>query len=103
MMTFFDLLTYLGAADAVSADRGPSVGTHVSTLAIELPRSITPEMAGLTVGAFVGVVGFIAVWLLVGRKSRRPSRRMRMAADQVVLIPPYAPYGTMQQRETPMP
>jgi hypothetical protein len=76
------------------------VGTHVSTLAIELPRSITPEMAGLTVGAFVGIVGFIAVWLLVGRKSRRPARRMRMAADHVVLI---APYGTMQQRETPMP
>jgi hypothetical protein len=50
-------------------------------------------MAGLTVGAFVGIVGFVAVMLLVGReRTRRPSRRYaRMAADQLVFIPPYPP------------
>ena len=41
MMTFLALL--------------PDAGTRLSTLAIELPRSITPTVAGLTVGLFVGV------------------------------------------------
>ncbi|MDB4938954.1 MAG: hypothetical protein JWP87_5926 [Labilithrix sp.] len=81
MMTFFG---------SVSFDAMPG---SLSTLAIELPQSITPAMAGLTVGAFVGIVGFVAVMLLVGRGQRRPSRRYaRMAADQVVFIPP--PYRT---------
>jgi len=69
---------------------------------MELPRAITPTVAGLTVGGFVGVVGVIAVLLLVGRGSRRPTERpVRMPApvDQVVFIPPY---GTLQ-RDTPLP
>jgi hypothetical protein len=85
MMTFFALL--------------PDAGTRLTTLAIELPRSITPAVAGLTVGLFVGVVGVIAVMLLVGRSDRRGARRSRLAADEVVFIPPY---GTMQ-RDTPLP
>ena len=84
-MTFFSLL--------------PDAGTRLSTLAIELPRSITPAVAGLTVGLFVGVVGVIAVILLVGRGNRRSARRTRLAADEVVFIPPY---GTIQ-RDTPLP
>jgi hypothetical protein len=86
MMTFFALL--------------PDAGTRLTTLAIELPRSITPAVAGLTVGLFVGVVGVVAVMLLVGRGNRRgTARRSRLAADEVVFIPPY---GTMQ-RDTPLP
>ncbi len=84
-MTFFALL--------------PDAGTRLTTLAIELPRSITPAVAGLTVGLFVGVVGVIAVMLLVGRSDRRGARRSRLPADEVVFIPPY---GTMQ-RDTPLP
>jgi hypothetical protein len=99
MMTFFGFLAWLGAVDGGAGASMPGTGTRLSTLAIELPRSITPAMAGLTVGAFVGVVGFIAVMLLVARPSRRRSRRVRMGADQVVFIPPY---GTMQ-RDTPLP
>ncbi|HSO34956.1 MAG TPA: hypothetical protein VLT33_20645 [Labilithrix sp.] len=78
----------------------PTTGTRLSVLSMELPRAITPTVAGLTVGAFVGVVGFIAVLLLVGRGSRRgASRRAQLRADQVVFIPPY---GTLQ-RDTPLP
>jgi hypothetical protein len=84
IMTFFSLLP-----DA----------SRLSTLAIELPRSITPAVAGLTVGLFVGVVGVIAVILLVGRGTRRDARRARLNADEVVFIPPY---GTMR-RDTPLP
>jgi hypothetical protein len=99
MMTFFGFLAWLGAVDGGARATMPGTGTRLSVLAIELPRSITPAIAGLTVGAFVGVVGFIAVMLLVGRPNRRRSRRMRIGADQVVFIPPY---GTMQ-RVTPLP
>ena len=77
----------------------PDVGTRLSTLAIELPRSITPAVAGLTVGLFVGVVGVIAVLVFVGRGQRRSVRRARLGADEVVFIPPY---GTMR-RDTPLP
>jgi len=77
----------------------PDAGTRLSTLAIELPRSITPAVAGLTVGLFFGVVGVIAVIVFVGRGQRRSVRRSRLAADEVVFIPPY---GTMR-RDTPLP
>jgi hypothetical protein len=91
MMTFFGLLT----CDAVSLDLD-TLPRAISTLAIELPQSITPAMAGLTVGAVVGIVGFVAVMLLVGRGHRRPSRRYaRMSADQVVCIPPHGPSYAM--------
>lgn len=101
-MTFFGFLAWLGAVEGGAGEAVPA-GTRLSVLAFELPRSITPTVAGLTVGAFVGVVGFTLVMLLVGRGQRRPSRRApRMVADQVVFIPPYAPYGSLQ-RETPMP
>ena len=87
----------------------PTSGTRLSVLSMELPRAITPTVAGLTVGAFVGVVGFIAVLLIVGRGSRRGTERrvqmqpMQMQPMQVnvdqVFIPPY---GTLQ-RDTPLP
>ena len=87
----------------------PTSGTRLSVLSIELPRAITPTLAGLTVGAFVGVVGFIAVLLLVGRGSRRgterrvqmqqPMQQLRQANVDQVFIPPY---GTLQ-RDTPLP
>jgi hypothetical protein len=97
-MTFFsNLLGYLRTLDGVTGDAGPATGTHLSTFAIELPHYVTPAVAGLTVGSFVGVVGFIAVVLLVGRKDRR-SRRKR-AYDERLFIQPYA---TMR-RDTPMP
>jgi hypothetical protein len=98
MNTFLGLLAWVGSEGAASGAM-PS-GTRLSVLSIELPRAITPALAGLTVGAFVGVVGFIAVLLLVGRGSRRgTARRVAMRADQVVFIPPY---GTLQ-RDTPLP
>src|SRR5688572_9232311 len=101
MMTFFGI-AWVGAVEGGAAEVVPP-GTRLSLLALELPSSITPTIAGLTVGAFVGVVGFIAVMLLVGRGQRRPARRpVRAGADQVVFIPPYAPHGTMQ-RPAPMP
>lgn len=77
----------------------PTTGTRLSVLSTELPRAITPAVAGLTVGAFVGVVGFVAVLLLVGRGNRRGPRRPPMPADRIVFIPPY---GTLQ-RDTPLP
>jgi len=98
-MTFFDFLTHSGAVEGVAADAGPATGTHLSTLAIELPHYITPAVAGLTVGSVVGVLGFIAVMLLVGRGGRRPLGRRKRAYDERLFIHPYA---TMQ-RETPLP
>ena len=96
MNFFFDLLGTSGAVDGVAGNAGPATGTHLSTLAIELPHYVTPAVAGLTVGSIVGVVGFIAVMLLVGRGSRRPSRaRSRAHADQVVFIPPYGTLPAM--------
>ena len=97
-MTFSTLLGWLGEVGAQSSEGVPGSGTRLSVLALELPRSITPEVAGLTVGISVGVIGIIAVLLLVGRTNRRPSRRV-MHADDVVFIPPY---GTMP-RDTPLP
>ena len=103
MNTFFGIL----------GDALPTSGTRLSVLSMELPRAITPELAGLTVGAFVGVVGFIAVLLLVGRGNRRGAERRaqelqlqpqmqhaprRPPQPQVVV----APYGTLQ-RDTPLP
>lgn len=96
--------TFLG----MLGDALPTSGTRLSVLSMELPRAITPEVAGLTVGAFVGVVGFIAVLLLVGRGGRRgierraqlqllPQHEPHRAAQ--VVIPPY---GTLQ-RDTPLP
>jgi hypothetical protein len=96
-MTFFDLLTYWGGVEGVAAEASPATGTHLSTLAIELPHFVTPAIAGLTVGSVVGVVGFVAVMLLVGRGSRRPSRRR--PSPEMMVIPPYG----MMQRETPLP
>ena len=95
--------TFLG----ILGDVLPTSGTRLSVLSMELPRAITPEVAGLTVGAFVGVVGFIAVLLLVGRGNRRGAERRAQlqphhqhpqgSAGQVVS----APYGTMP-RDTPL-
>lgn len=42
-------------------------GVREAGLGIELPRAITPAVAGLTVGIFAFVLGFIAVLLLAGR------------------------------------
>jgi hypothetical protein len=73
----------------------------LAALSIELPNWITPTIAGLTVGAIVGVIGFVSVLLLVGRE-RKPQRRMAPAAsspDNVVFIPPY----TTLPRDTPVP
>ena len=57
-------------------------------LAIQLPYAITPTIAGLVVGATVGVVGFVLVLLLVGRPKR--PRAHVVSPDNVVFIPPYA-------------
>lgn len=81
-------------------------GNGLAALSIELPNWITPTIAGLTVGAIVGVVGFVVVLLLVGRE-RKPQRRMVAAPlrgagsgpDNVVFIPPY----TTLPRDTPVP
>jgi hypothetical protein len=95
-MTILGFLTWAaGPFDFATADVLPTTGTRLALLAIELPRAITPTIAGLSVGAFVGVVGFIAVFLLVGRGDRRPRR----VGPQRVFI---APYGTMP-RDTPLP
>ena len=72
------------------------------TRGFELPNWITPTIAGLTVGAVVGVAGFVAVLLFVGRERQQaPRRRVAAAAspDNVVHIPPY----TTLPRETPVP
>jgi hypothetical protein len=104
MMNFFGLLSLAGVGAVQDTAGGVlPAGTRLSVLAVELPSSITPTVAGLTVGAVVGVVGFIAVMLLVGRGPRRPVRRASaLGADQVVFVPPYAPFGGMQ-RATPLP
>jgi len=88
------LISVVGAGEGAASE----VPGTMSVLAFELPRAITPAIAGLAVGAFVGVLGFVAVLMLVGRGQRK-SRRAHMRADQVVFIPPY---GTMP-RETPLP
>jgi hypothetical protein len=88
MMTFLSWFEGVSGT-ATAAAAMPTQGTHLSLLTFELPSGISPTMAGLTVGAVVGVLGFIAVLLLVGRPRR--SRRPRIGADQVVFIPPYAP------------
>ena len=94
------MTTFLGLVGWDLVTVLPTSGTRLSTLAVELPQAITPTVAGLTVGAFVGVVGFIAVLLLVGRGSRRgTAQRILAPADRVVFIPPY---GTLQ-RNTPLP
>jgi hypothetical protein len=99
MNTFLGLLTWVSAGGGMGESL-PTSGTRLSVLSIELPQAITPTIAGLTVGAFVGVVGFVAVLLLVGRGSRRgTARRVQLPADKVVFIPPY---GTLQ-RDTPLP
>lgn len=70
------------------------------TRGFELPNWITPTIAGLTVGAVVGVAGFIAVLLFVGREKPAPRRRAAAASpENVVYIPPY----TTLPRETPVP
>ena len=63
----------------------PATGARLSILTVELP-ALSPAVAGLTVGAVVGVIGFVVVLLLVGRGSRRGTeRRVRMPIpDQVV-------------------
>lgn len=94
-MNLIGLFASFGNAGVGGASEVP--GT-MSVLAFELPRAITPAIAGLAVGAIVGVIGFVAVLMLVGRGQRK-SRRAHVRADQVVFIPPY---GTMQ-RETPLP
>ncbi len=94
------MITFLGFGGWDLTGALPTSGTRFSTLAVELPQAITPTVAGLTVGAFVGVVGFIAVLLLVGKGSRRgTAQRIQAPADRVVFIPPY---GTLQ-RDTPLP
>jgi hypothetical protein len=103
------MMTFLSSIEGVSgpgaAAMPPAPGTQLSLLAFELPTFITPAVAGLTVGAVVGVLGFIAVLMIFGRGNRRPSRRARLAADQVVFIPPYAAHAQYagMQRETPLP
>lgn len=103
MNTFLGLLAWMGAEGAAGGAM-PTTGTRLSVLSMELPHGITPTLAGLTVGAVVGVLGFIAVLLLAGRGSRRgPVRRAPgpMTAGQVVFIPPYQ--TGMLQRDTPLP
>lgn len=105
MMNSFGFLACLNAVDGEAAATMPT-GSGFSMFAAELPRWVTPTVAGLTVGAFVGVFGFIAVLLLVGRGNRRsPRRRAAIAADEVVCIPPYSAYPayTAMQRDTPLP
>ncbi|MDB4944234.1 MAG: hypothetical protein JWP97_3768 [Labilithrix sp.] len=64
-------------------------------LAVHLPRAVTPTVAGLTVGAFVGVVGFLLVLFVSGRAARRAPRQVAARVE----IAPYATLG----RETPLP
>lgn len=96
-MNLIRLFAFFGSAGVGGASGSSEVPGTMSVLALELPRAITPAMAGLAVGAIVGVIGFVAVLMLVGRGQRK-SRRAQLRADQVVFIPPY---GTM--RETPLP
>ena len=73
------------------------MNSFLGLLVGQLPRAITPTIAGLAVGAFVGVVGFLAVMLLVGRGQRRPEPRGHRPVVHVV--PPYQAF----QRVTPLP
>lgn len=78
--------------------------TGLAALSIELPNWITPSIAGLTVGAVVGVIGFVAVLLLVGRSGEKKTQRRlapAQSADNVVFIP-LPPYTTLP-RDTPVP
>lgn len=97
-MNLIGLFASFVSAGVGGASGASDVPGAMSVLALELPRAVTPTIAGLAVGAIVGVIGFVAVLMLVGRGQRR-SRRAHMRADQVVFIPPY---GTMP-RETPLP
>jgi hypothetical protein len=68
-----------------------SFPTPTSPVAFALPAAVSPTLAGIVVGAIVGVIAFMAVVVLASRRGRR---------RQVVTIPPYA---TGIQRITPMP
>lgn len=70
------------------------MNSFLGLLTVHLPRAVTPTIAGLAVGAFVGVVGFLAVLFLVGRGQRR-THAARDAANARLAIPPY---GTLGQR-----
>jgi len=85
------MTSFFASVGVVAGGEVPGGAVKLSTLAIELPPFITPTVAGLTVGAFVGVVGFVAVLLLVGRAPRRAPPRAMASADSVVYIPPYIP------------
>lgn len=93
MSFLFNLHNAFGGLD------GADPSSLATSLAFELPHWITPTIAGLTVGAFVGVIGFVAVLLLVGRKPQRRIAPVTQSPDNVVYIPPYATL----HRDTPVP
>jgi len=93
-MTFLGLLASGGGGDGGAM---PESAIRLSALAIELPKFVTPVVAGVVVGVFVAVVG-CAIVLLLASRPRRP-RRIYEPAVGVVHVPPYPTFS----RVTPLP
>jgi hypothetical protein len=68
------------------------MNTFLGLLATERTQALTPAVAGLTVGAIVGVVGFVAVLLLVGRANRRRATPLPPVAFRMPGHPPALPF-----------
>jgi hypothetical protein len=83
MMTNFFGFPWSDGFFGASAPAAPAAGLRV--MAVELPAFVTPTVAGLTVGAVVGVVGFVLVMLLVDRPAR--VRAARGAGRPGALVP----------------
>ena len=68
-----------------------------SGVALAMPGAISPALAGIVVGALIGVAAFLAIVVVATRRGRR---------REVVTIPPYAacaPYANALARTTSPP
>jgi hypothetical protein len=61
---------------------------QLSAVALELPRAVSPALAAAVVGAICGVLAFVVVLLLLGRRARRVTQQ-----QSLVRIAPYVTFA----------